>query len=91
MEEVDRVLDRRRVAVVVLRQDHHERVRAVDACTPILGVLLGVLAQARVVGLVEERQLDLGEVRHVKLKHAMGLRTADEPLADRQANPAGAG
>ena len=51
--------------------DHHDRVGGVDGRAPGVGVVLGVLAQARVVGLVEQRQLELGEVDDLELEAAV--------------------
>jgi hypothetical protein len=52
-------------------------------------VLIGVLAQPRVVRLVEQRQIDLSQVGDLDLKTAVAHRVRDEPLGDRQPDAAG--
>jgi len=47
-------------------------------------VPLGVLAQARVVGLVEQWQVYLGQVRDPYFERAVGPCMLDEPRRDRQ-------
>jgi hypothetical protein len=91
VQEVDGVLDRGRVAVVVLGGHEHHGVGAIDDRAPVLGVLLGVLLQPRVVRLVEQRQPDLGQVGHFDVETAVGTGALDEPLGDGLAGPAGTG
>src|ERR1700678_3817277 len=88
LQVIDRVLDRRRVAVVVLRGDEHDRVGAVDPGAPFVGVAEGVLAQPGMVRLFHQRQPDLGEVGHLDVEPAVGTGSVDEPLGDRLPGPA---
>src|SRR5437764_1494248 len=89
MQIVDRVLERGRIAVVVLGRDEHERIGSGYAHAPVLGVLVGVLAQAGVVWLVEYRQVELGEVDDVELEATVAASTLHEPVRDRKPRTTG--
>ncbi len=65
VQVVDRVLGGRVEPVVVLRDHEDERVRPADGGAPVLGVLVLILLQPRMPGLVEHRQVDLGQVHHL--------------------------
>ena len=91
VQVVDRVLDRRGVAVVVLARDEHEGVGRVDRGAPSSRVLLRVLAQARMVGLVQERQVPLGEVGDLDVEPVVHADALDEPLRDGEARASGTG
>jgi hypothetical protein len=84
----DGVLYRGGVAVVVLGRHDHERVSGVDDLAPVPGVLMQIVAQARMVGLVEEREVDLRQVGHLNIEYSMGPGACNEPLGDgRPARP----
>ena len=63
-EGVERVLERRRHGVVVLRRADHERVGAGDQLAPPSGVGVHVATGRGLLRLVEERQVDHGQVGH---------------------------
>ena len=54
-------------------------------------MVLGVLAQPRMVGLIEQRQTELGEVDYIELEPSVPRRAVDEPPRNRQPDPAGPG
>jgi len=91
IQVVDRVLDRRVESVVVLRDHEDERIGPLDGGTPVFGVLVNVLAEPRVLRLVEHRQVDLGEIDQLDVEAAMGDRALVNPAGDRRADPARAG
>ncbi len=91
VQEVDRVLDHRVEPEVVLRDHEGERVGAGDRRAPVLGVLMDVTAQARVLRLIEERQVHLGQVDQLDVEAAVRDGTPAEPLGHRQADPSGPG
>src|SRR5690606_25886182 len=62
VQEVDRVLQRRGHGVVVLGGDEDEPVEGADGTGPAAGLLVAVVAEYGGQGLVEQRQLVLGEV-----------------------------
>jgi hypothetical protein len=91
VQEVDGVLERRGVAVVVLGRHEDHRVGPVDDRAPVLGVLLGVLLEPWVVRLVEQRQPDLSQVGDLDVEPGVGPGPVGEPFGDRLAGAAGAG
>lgn len=91
MEKINGVLQRRRIARVVFRGDHHDRVRGVHGRAPRATVVLGVLAQARMIGLVEQRQIQLCQIGDLEIEPAMDDRALNEPVGDRPADPPRAG
>ena len=91
VQVVDGVLQRRRVAVVVLRRDEHHGVRTVDDRAPRLGVRLRVLPEPGVVRLVEQRQRDLGEIDDLDIEAAVAASKIGEPLGDGQSGATRAG
>jgi hypothetical protein len=68
--------------VVVLRGDEDERVGAGDRGAPVLGVLVRVLLEPRVVRLVEDRQVDLCQVDQLDVEPAVLLGQALDPLGN---------
>jgi hypothetical protein len=77
---VERVFQRRRIAVVVLRRDDDEPVAAPNERRPLLRVIVRVLLEPRVLGLVEERQVDLFELEHLRFKARVLRRESGEPV-----------
>jgi hypothetical protein len=88
---VDRVLERGVEAVVVLGRHEDERVGGIDERGPVLGVLLGVLPQPRVVRLVEQRQVQLRQVGHLDVEAAVLPGALGDPGGDGRADAAGTG
>ena len=62
VEVVDGVLQRRVVAAVVLGHDEDDGVERLDERGPAAGVLVGVVALGRHLGLVEQREGELAQV-----------------------------
>ena len=91
VQVVDGVLQGRVEPVVVFRGHEDERVRALDEGAPVLGVLVDVLVQPRVVRLVEDRQVQLGQVRHLDVEAAVLPGALGDPVGDGGCHPAGAG
>ena len=91
VQVVEGVLQRCGVSVVVLGHHDDKRVRGVGRGAPVLGVLVFVAAQPGVVGLVHERQVQLGQVDHVDLETTVFDRPVGEPLGHGQTDPAGTG
>ena len=89
MQVVDRILQWRGEAIVVLGHDEDEGVGRVDHGAPRLGVPVRVAAQAGVVGLVHERQVELGKVHDLDVEPAVRDGALAEPLRDRQPDAAG--
>ena len=67
---INGVLQRRGVAVVVLGYDQHKGVGCLDEGTPATGVLLDVVAQARMVRLVHEGQVPREQVDPLAIEGA---------------------
>ncbi len=59
------------IAVVVLGRHEHERVGRVDGGAPGLGVRVLVLAEARVLRLVEQGEIDLPQIDQLRLELAV--------------------
>src|SRR5690606_26216708 len=96
VQVVERVLQRSGEGVVVLGDHEHEAVVGVDRGGPVLGVRVGVLAHDRGHGLVQERQVDLGQVDEVhgglSGRHGRVFRGGfDDPVGDEGAPTAGTG
>ena len=66
-EKIDRVLQRRRNAVVVLRRDEDECVQRGDLRCPPLGVRLLIVAHRRRHRFVEQRKLEVLDVDNLVL------------------------
>ena len=91
MQVVDRVLQRGRIAVVVLRGDEDDGISSVNDGAPGMRVVLGVLTQPGMFGLVEEWQGELRQIDHLQVKAAVLGRLVGEPAGDRQPDAARAG
>jgi hypothetical protein len=89
VQVVDRVLQRRRVAVVVLGRDEDDGVGGRDRRAPALRVRVLVAAQPRVVGLVEQGQIDGRQVDEPHVERGVLPGAVGEPLGDRQPGPPG--
>ena len=87
MQVVEGVLDGGVVAVVVLRVHDGERVTPGDRLRPGDRVGVGVVLGDGVVGLVEEREVHLGQVHQFDLERVGGLGGTLEPVGDGQADP----
>src|SRR5918999_4781837 len=82
--QIDRLLERRRVAVVVLGGDDHEGVGSLEAL-PIAG-------DDRIRGAPQNRgQFGVGEIDDVEVELVSGLGLGDEPAGDRGAEASLAG
>ncbi len=77
--------------MVVLGRHERERVGRLHAGAPVERVLVGVVAKAGVVGLIQQRQADRREVRHVDRETAVLGGVRAELLGDWKTNPPGAG
>ena len=91
VQEVQRVLQGRGIGVVVLGGDEDEGVRRIHPRAPAAGVVAGVAAQAGVVGLVVEREGQVGEVDDLDVEGPDVAGAGGEPTADGPAHAAGAG
>jgi two-component system nitrogen regulation response regulator GlnG len=83
VQEIDRVLQRGRSGVVVLRRHEDEGIETRDLRRPDLGVRLAVLAQRRRQRLVEQRQLEVGDVDQLELRVAAPGSDAEHPFRHR--------
>jgi hypothetical protein len=70
-----------------LGEDEDESVESTDDATPRPGVLVLVVLKGRLQGLVEEGQVDLGQVEHFVLQPAAVLGDLHDPLGDAGAYP----
>jgi hypothetical protein len=91
VQVVDGVLGGGVDAVVVLRDHEDERVGAVDHRAPVLGVLVDVPAQPRMIRLVEDRQVQLGQVGDLDVEVIAAPGPVDNPVGHSRTHPAGAG
>jgi hypothetical protein len=73
---------------VVLRRDEHVRVRALHGGAPGFGVVAVVMLQAGMLGLVEERQVDLLQVDQFDRELPVRTGASDEPFSDGTTRPA---
>jgi hypothetical protein len=81
LEEIGEGVDEwRRRAVVILGRDDDVSVAARDELAPPAGVLALILLKSRVVGLIHEREVDLGEIHLLDLEASMLARPIQKPL-----------
>jgi len=74
--------------VIVLRRDEDETVGARDAGAPVLGVIVDVLGEARMLRLVEHRQRDVLQVDEFDLGAAARGPDLEHPVGDAPADAA---
>lgn len=92
VEVIDGVDESGRGGEVVFGEDEDEGVTALDDFAPVFGVVLGVVFLRRVVGLVEDGEVQFGEVGQGDVEAGGVLfREFVEPVGDGKAVAAGAG
>src|SRR5277367_4854856 len=91
VEEVERVLQRRGIPPVVLREDEHEATEGADELTPGARVLVLILPEGRLQRLVKEWEVDQCQVDHLIAQRALLLGSVLDPLGDARADPCRAG
>ena len=74
--------------MVVLGGDQHECIGGGDHLAPVLGVLVAVVVQAGVLGFIEQRQVELGEIGQCQIETAMLSSALLKPASYRQADAA---
>src|SRR6266851_2499092 len=79
-EKIDRVLQRRRGAMVVFGGDENIGVERGNFLAPSLRMGLAVLMRPGWYGLIEERQLVIFDVDHLKLRVLAGFQDIVHPL-----------
>src|SRR5256885_615234 len=91
VQEIERVQQRRRRAIIVFRRDEYECVRGIHAFAPPLRVVPGVLPTDWVLRLVDQRQIEIREVDEARIEAAMFLRKLMEPFGRRCSDAGGPG
>src|SRR5579875_848220 len=89
VQVIDRILERSAETVVVLGHDEDESIGVLYQGTPVPGVLVEILAKARMIRLVHKRKVEFREIHDLDIEAAVLFGTLTEPLSDRLSDAAG--